>query len=158
MISHLKDTLEKHFGVIVYIGQSLHTATAKINETMKKILILLLVLIAMKTETIAQSTEKVLRHVVLFKFKETSTKEDVKKVEDAFRALPSKIPAIKSLEWGTNNSPENINQGFTHCFFVTFASEADRAIYLPHPDHKAFGQVLRPHLDKVLVVDYWTEK
>lgn len=125
---------------------------------MKKILILLLVLIAMKTETIAQSTEKVLRHVVLFKFKETSTKEDVKKVEDAFRALPSKIPAIKSLEWGTNNSPENINQGFTHCFFVTFASEADRAIYLPHPDHKAFGQVLRPHLDKVLVVDYWTEK
>ena len=112
----------------------------------------------MKTETIAQSTEKVLRHVVLFKFKETSTKEDVKKVEDAFRALPSKIPAIKSLEWGTNNSPENINQGFTHCFFVTFASEADRAIYLPHPDHKAFGQVLRPHLDKVLVVDYWTEK
>ena len=125
---------------------------------MKKILILLLVLIAMKTETIAQSTEKVLRHVVLFKFKETSTKEDVKKVEDAFRALPSKIPAIKSLEWGTNNSPENINQGFTHCFFVTFASEADRAIYLPHPEHKAFGQVLRPHLDKVLVVDYWTEK
>ena len=125
---------------------------------MEKILILLLVLIAMKTETIAQSTEKVLRHVVLFKFKETSTKEDVKKVEDAFRALPSKIPAIKSLEWGTNNSPENINQGFTHCFFVTFASEADRAIYLPHPDHKAFGQVLRPHLDKVLVVDYWTEK
>lgn len=125
---------------------------------MKRILILLLVLIAMKTETNAQTSEKLLRHVVLFKFKETSTAADIKKVEDAFRALPSKITAIKSLEWGTNNSPENLAQGFTHCFFVSFASEKDREIYLPHPDHKAFGQVLRPHLDKVLVIDYWTEK
>ena len=125
---------------------------------MKRILILLLVLIAMKTETNAQTSEKLLRHVVLFKFKETSTAADIKKVEDAFRALPSKITAIKALEWGTNNSPENLAQGFTHCFFVTFASEKDREIYLPHPDHKAFGQVLRPHLDKVLVIDYWTEK
>ena len=125
---------------------------------MKRILILLLVLIAMKTETNAQTSEKLLRHVVLFKFKETSTAADIKKVEDAFRALPSKIKSIKSLEWGINNSPENINQGFTHCFFVTFKSEKDRADYLPHPDHKAFGKILGPHLDKVLVVDYWAEK
>ena len=33
-------------------------------------------------------------------------------------------------------------------------SEADRAIYIPHPDHKAFGGVLGPHLDDVLVIDY----
>ena len=46
-------------------------------------------------------------------------------------------------------------EGLTHCFFVTFASEADRDAYLPHPDHAAFGPVLRPHLEKVLVVDYW---
>ena len=71
----------------------------------------------------AQNSEKVLRHVVLFKFKDTSTPGDIKKVEDAFRALPSKISSIKSLEWGTNNSPEKLNQGFTHCFFVSFASE-----------------------------------
>lgn len=98
---------------------------------------------------------KQLRHVVLFKFKETSTAADIKKVEDAFRALPSQIKEIKSLEWGTNNSPENLNQGFTHCFFVTFENEQGRAVYLPHPAHKAFGAVLGPHLDKVLVIDYW---
>jgi hypothetical protein len=98
---------------------------------------------------------KMLRHVVLFKFKDDATPEGIKKVEDAFRALPGKIKEIKSLEWGTNNSPENIAQGFTHCFFVSFASEADRAVYLPHPAHKAFGAVLKPYLDKVLVVDYW---
>lgn len=101
--------------------------------------------------------KKMLRHVVLFKFKDSSTPAQVKEVEDAFLALPSKIKQIKSLEWGTNNSPENLAQGFTHCFFVTFNSEEDRAVYLPHPDHKAFGSVLGPHLDKVLVIDYWTQ-
>jgi hypothetical protein len=100
---------------------------------------------------------RMLRHAVLFKFKDSSTPEDIKKVEAAFRALPSQIKEIKSLEWGTNNSPENLNQGFTHMFFLTFMSEADRAVYLPHPAHKAFGGVLGPHLDKVLVLDYWTE-
>ena len=101
---------------------------------------------------------KVLRHVVLFKFKETSSAEDVKKVEDAFRALPSKIKEVKRFEWGKNNSPEGINEGLTHCFLVTFATEKDREAYLPHPAHKAFVEVLKPHLDKVVVVDYWAEK
>ena len=104
------------------------------------------------------TAEKVLRHVVLFKFKDSATPAQIKQVEDAFRALPSKVKEIKGLEWGTNNSPENLAQGFTHCFFVTFASEKDRAAYLPHPDHQAFGKVLGPHLDKVLVVDYWAAK
>jgi len=107
-----------------------------------------------------QSTNnsKMLRHVVLFKFKDDSKPADIKKVEEAFRALPTKISQVKDFEWGTNNSPENLNQGFTHCFFVTFESEKDREVYLPHPAHQAFVEVLKPHLDKVLVVDYWAGK
>jgi hypothetical protein len=102
--------------------------------------------------------KKMLRHVVLFKFKDTASPADIKKVEDAFKALPSKIKEIKGFEWGTNNSPENLNQGFTHCFLVSFATEKDREIYLPHPAHLAFVEVLKPHLDKALVIDYWGEK
>ena len=101
--------------------------------------------------------QKMLRHVVVFKFKDDAGPEDVKKVEDAFRALPSKIKEIKGFEWGTNNSPENLAQGFTHCFFLSFKSEADRAAYLPHPAHKAFGDILKPYLDKVMVIDYWAK-
>ena len=125
---------------------------------MKRFILLLSILTLLMSTLNAQTSDKLLRHVVLFKFKETSTATDIKKVEDAFRALPSKISVIKSLEWGTNNSPENLAQGFTHCFFVTFSTEKDRDIYLPHPEHKAFGKVLSPHLDKVLVLDYWAEK
>lgn len=94
------------------------------------------------------------RHVVLFKFKDGTTAEEIRKIEDAFRALPKKIPQIAGFEWGTNTSPEKLNQGFTHCFLLSFKTPADRDAYLPHPAHKEFGQTLRPHLDKVLVVDY----
>ncbi len=98
-----------------------------------------------------------LRHIVMFQFKESSTPEQVKGVVDAFVALPSKIDTIKAFEYGPNNSPENLNDGFTHCFTVTFDSEEGRAAYLPHPAHKAFVEVLKPHLEKVLVFDYWAE-
>ncbi len=99
-----------------------------------------------------------LRHVVLFKFKDGTTPEQIKKIEDAFRALPGQIPAIQDFEWGTDVSVENISAGFTHCFLVTFADAAGRDAYLPHPAHKAFGGVLGPHLDKVLVFDYQARK
>lgn len=128
---------------------------------MKSLFLLYLILITAMSPSFAQNTStpaKQLRHVVLFKFKESSSPEDIKKVEDAFRALPSKIKEIKGFEWGTNNSPENLNQGFTHSFLLTFDSEEDRNAYLPHPAHKEFGKALGPHLDKVLVVDYWANK
>ena len=100
---------------------------------------------------------QILRHVVLLKFKDDATAEQIRKVEIAFAALPGKVDAIYDLEWGTDVSVEGLQQGFTHCFFVSFRSEDDRAKYLPHPAHKEFGQILGPHLDKVLVVDYWTK-
>lgn len=109
-----------------------------------------------KAKTVKQ-TDSLLRHVVLFKFKEGTTNAQMKEVEEAFSALPSKIKQIKGYEWGLNNSPEGLDKGFTHAFFLTFESEEDRAIYLPHPDHKAFGAVLTPYLEDVLVIDYWTK-
>jgi hypothetical protein len=121
----------------------------------------IVVLIAMMPNTISAQKNtndvKLLRHVVMFKFKDTSSADDVKKVEEAFAGLSKKISLIKQFEWGTNNSPENLNQGLTHCFLVTFKSEKDRDEYLVHPDHKAFVDILLPHLDKVTVVDYWTK-
>lgn len=105
----------------------------------------------------AKRPAQVLRHVVLLKFKDDATPGQIRKVENAFAALPSKVDAIYDLEWGTDVSVEDLQQGFTHCFFVSFRSEADRAKYLPHPAHKEFGQILGPHLDKVLVIDYWTK-
>lgn len=109
----------------------------------------------MKAE--APVNKAMLRHVVLFKFKEGADQAAIEKAEKAFADLKNKIPEIQDFEWGMNNSPEGLDKGFTHCYFLTFNSEEDRAIYLPHPDHKAFGGLLTDILDDVLVVDYWAQ-
>lgn len=101
------------------------------------------------------SNVKQLRHVVMFKFKDDANPLEVKKVEDAFADLPSKIPEISYFEWGLNNSPEGLNKGFTHCFFMSFNSDEARQKYLPHPDHQAFVAMLGPLVDDAMVIDYW---
>lgn len=101
--------------------------------------------------------KKLLRHVVIFKFKDTSSPEDIQKVADTFYALKDQVPQIVTMEWGINNSPENFNQGFTHCFVLSYKSESDLASYQEHSAHKAFQEVLKPHMEKVFVVDYWTK-
>lgn len=83
--------------------------------------------------------------------------KQVKEVEDAFCKLPSQIDLIKGYEWGTDCSPEGLQQGLTHCFFLTFHSDADRDAYLVHPAHKAFGKVLGGKASAVTVLDYWTK-
>ena len=98
-----------------------------------------------------------LRHVVLFKFKDSSSPAEVKKVTETFVGLYGKVPQIKRFEWGINNSPENFTQGFTHCFTLSFSSEKDLADYQLNPAHTEFQKVLKPHMEKVFVVDYWVK-
>ena len=137
----------------------------QIKYAMKKLIFCLFIsfssLLLLYKPVIAQNStasKQLLRHVVLFKFNDNSKPGDIKKIEDAFRALSGKISLIKDFEWGINNSPEKLNQGLTHCFFVTFNNEKDRDNYLVHPAHQAFVEILKPHLDKVTVLDYWAAK
>jgi hypothetical protein len=99
---------------------------------------------------------KMLKHVLLFKFKEGTTPEKIKEVETSFAALPAKIDAIKCYEWGTNVSVENRSEGFTHCFVVTFADEVGLDEYMNNPDLKAFRKSLGGPLEKYIAIDYWT--
>ena len=93
-------------------------------------------------------------HIVHFKFKADAKPEGVKKVETEFAALKEKIKEIESLEWGTDISPEKLSDGFTHCWILKFKDEKTRDAYLVHPAHKAFVDILKPVLEKPLVVDF----
>jgi stress responsive alpha/beta barrel protein len=99
-----------------------------------------------------------LYHVVSIKFKPDAKPEQIKAVEEAFAALKTKVPGITSLHWGTNVSPEKRNKGYTHCFVLTFAADKDRDVYLTHPEHQAFGKILGPVLDDVMVIDFWSKE
>lgn len=104
------------------------------------------------------TTGKVLRHVVLFKFKPEVTPKQVQEVVTAFGSLKGKIDLIEEFEWGTDVSVENLAAGFTHCFVGTFRDAASRDTYLPHPAHQEFVKVAGPRIDKVLVVDYFANR
>jgi hypothetical protein len=107
-----------------------------------------------------QSAGGQVRHMVVFKFKEGTTPDQIRQVTDALRALKDKIPGIVSFERGVNNSPEKKNLGFTHAFLITFENAKARDAYLPHPEHRKFGQLLGQLgvMEDVFVVDYEIEK
>ena len=94
------------------------------------------------------------RHVVSFAFKEGTSDAEVEKIVEAFGELPSKIDTIIDYEWGTSENIEPLNDGFTHCFLVTFEDRKGLEAYLPHEDHLAFVNLLKPKLEKVFVFDY----
>lgn len=101
---------------------------------------------------------KLLRHLVLLRFKADASAADVAGIERAFVALREQIDCVRDLEWGTDVSPEGLAKGFTHAFLLTFDDAAARDAYLPHPAHQAFVAQLKPLLDDVLVVDYFAAR
>lgn len=105
----------------------------------------------------ATSNPRQLRHVVCFKFKSEATETQVDALIEAFEDLQYDIPEIKAFEWGLNNSPEGYDKGMTHIFQLTFDDEEGRDIYLPHPAHKAFGEIHGGIIDDLVVVDYMTQ-
>ena len=106
----------------------------------------------------AIAADKVLRHVVMYKFKDEVTPTQLKEVIDDFAGLPKKVDTIIGFEHGTNVSKEGKSEGFTHVFVVTFKNEADLAAYLVHPAHDAYVKVVRDRREKVIVFDYWADR
>ena len=98
--------------------------------------------------------ESQIRHIVCLKFKKDASNDQIAEIEKQFPQLEESIEGITSIEWGTNNSPEGLNKGFTHCFIVTFRNDPARTAYLPHPRHQEFVDILKPLLDDVFVIDY----
>ena len=105
----------------------------------------------------ADEAGKVLKHVVMYKFKDECTAADVQAVVDAFGGLPKKVDTIIGYEAGVNVSEEGKSEGLTHCFVVTFKNKDGLATYLKHPAHDAYVQVVKNRREKVVVFDYWAD-
>ena len=124
-----------------------------------KIFVTLFILTLSAMTGYSQSKAKQVKHVVVCKFKADATTEQVAEVTKAFKALKSSIPGIISVENGSNMSTENPNKGFNHVYLLTFENVASRDAYLPHPEHKKFGDLLGKLqvVEDVFVVDFVTE-
>lgn len=95
-----------------------------------------------------------IRHILLIKFKDSARHSEIERVKTLFEFMPAKVKGVVSVEWGINDSPEGLNKGYTHSVLMTFADEAGRQNYLPHPEHDALKEVFIPLLEDIVVFDY----
>jgi len=100
----------------------------------------------------------IVRHVVLFAYKAGTTPDQARDIEKRFLDLKNKIDGVLDLEGGADISAEKMQQGFTHCFVVSFVNTAARDAYLPHPAHQEFVKFLGPYIEKALVIDFQPAK
>ena len=94
------------------------------------------------------------KHIALLKFKEGTTQEQIDQTFDQILELSESIDGIEDYVSGVNNSPEGLNQGYTHGFVMTFKDAAARDAYLPHADHERVKSTVLPSLESVLVFDF----
>ena len=98
------------------------------------------------------------KHAVLLRFKSEVTSQQAQQLLAEVGGLKDKIPGIVDFSGGAYSSPEGMNKGFTHGFVMTFADEASRDAYLPHPEHEVVKDkilaALDGGLDGVVAVDW----
>jgi len=100
------------------------------------------------------------KHVALMRLKPQVTEAEAEALLAELAALQEKIPGLLDFSSGPYSSSEGLSKGFTHGFVMTFADEAARDAYLPHPDHERVKQRIIPLLDGGLdgvVVFDWCE-
>jgi hypothetical protein len=94
------------------------------------------------------------KHIALVKFKEGTSEQQIEKIFDEILDITEAIPGIEDYVSGTNMSPENLNQGYTHGLTMTFTDAAARDSYLTHPEHERVQALIQPSVDSVLVFDF----
>src|SRR5438094_9945883 len=107
----------------------------------------------MSGEPLTMNMAKV-KHVALMKFKDGTTPEQIDQAFDQLLELSESIDGIEDYVSGANNSPENLNQGFTHGFVMTFKDAGARDAYLGHPDHDRVKAAVLPNIESVLIFDF----
>ncbi len=86
-------------------------------------------------------------HMVLLAIRADVSEREIR---DAFRelsALRGMVPGLLSFSGGAYSSSENLNQGFTHGFCMTFRDAAARDGYLAHPEHEKVKARVLPILE-----------
>lgn len=94
-----------------------------------------------------------IEHIVLFKWQEEATEEQITEALKALNSLKDKIEGIIDLSCGENFSERN--QGFQHALIVKFNDRDSLESYFPHPAHQeVVKNNIRPILADILSIDY----
>ena len=94
------------------------------------------------------------KHIVILKFKEGTTEEQITKFFEDALDLSETVPGIDDYVSGGNCSLESLNQGMTHGFIMTFSDVTARDAYMVHPEHERFKTMATALVESTLVFDF----
>jgi hypothetical protein len=94
------------------------------------------------------------KHIVLLKFKEGTTEEQITKFFEDALDLSETVPGIDDYVSGNNCSLEDRHQGMTHGFIMTFSDVTARDAYMVHPEHERFKTIAMTLVENVLIFDF----
>jgi len=77
-----------------------------------------------------------LRHVVMFRFREEAPADARESIEAGLARLPGRIPEIESYRFGADLGLREGN--FDYCLVADFTDAAAFARYAEHPEHRRF--------------------
>ncbi len=94
------------------------------------------------------------KHFGVFAFKPGISAERIDHCFAEMRSMVGRIPGLLDMAHGVYESPEGLDDGFTHGFIMTFENAAARDAYLPHPEHERVKAIVVPCLERVVVFDF----
>ncbi|XP_047976280.1 stress-response A/B barrel domain-containing protein HS1-like [Salvia hispanica] len=99
-----------------------------------------------------------IKHLVLVKFNDSVTEEQIEDCIKQYGKLVDLIPSIKAFKWGKEIGILNLNQDFTHVFELTFESVDDVVGFTTNPHHTDYSNVLMPLVEKFVLLDFQPTK
>ena len=93
-------------------------------------------------------------HLATIVFKPDVTPATIKHCLAELESMVGRIPGLLTVHCGAYQSPEGLNDGFTHGFVMTFDTPANRDAYLPHPEHERVKAIVVPNVERVMVFDF----
>jgi hypothetical protein len=97
----------------------------------------------------------VIRHVVMFRWKDGTTADDIAAVIAGLQTMPSLIPQIVDYRFGPDLAINETNWDFV--VVGDFANTDDYVAYRDDPRHRALiAEAVAPHLEERASVQYAT--
>ena len=92
------------------------------------------------------------KHIVLFDFKEENKKENLEKAKTMLEALLETVPTLKKMEVGINFSEEE--RAMDMSLYSEFEDEEALALYANHPEHLEVVKFIKSVATGSKVSDY----
>jgi len=91
-------------------------------------------------------------HIVFFKFKDTTTKEQILDIKAKLEKLVELIEPLNSMEVGINFKDSERSMDMS--LISTFDKKDGLSIYATHPEHLKVVQIIKELAEYTKVVDY----